>query len=167
MTVVTEVVKMTSFSNKKHTLTPWQQTNSQGSFLQLLRCFLLLFFFSCMSISNSYKLVRNPVHSGKSGIKPFARWVLNLTQSIDNKSKTCTGKNVDIGQTNTASYRIWLLRQLFCQVQLFPANYSCKFKDRLPSEKKTVLTRSTWGRSLQAFCPQASCVSCWWCLSKN
>ena len=25
----------------------------------------------------------------------------------------------------------------FCQVQLFPANYSSKFKDRLPSEKKT------------------------------
>ena len=36
MTVVTEVVKMTSFS--KNTLTPWQPTNSQGSFWQLLRC---------------------------------------------------------------------------------------------------------------------------------
>ena len=37
----------------------------------------------------------------------------------------------------TASYKIWLLRQLFCQVQLFPAIYSSKFKDRLSSEKKT------------------------------
>ena len=37
MTVVTEVGIMTSFS--KNTLTPWQPTNSQGSFSQLLRCF--------------------------------------------------------------------------------------------------------------------------------
>ena len=51
MTVKTEVVIMTSFS--KNTLTPWQPTNSQGSFLQLFQCFfkgslsffLLLFFF--------------------------------------------------------------------------------------------------------------------------
>ena len=68
---------------------------------------------------------------------------------------------------DTASYRIWLLRLFFCQLQLFVTNYSSKFKDRLPSEKKTVLTRSTLGRSLQTFCPQASCVSFWWCLSKN
>ena len=38
ITVVTEVVIMTSFS-KKNTLAPWQPTNSQGSFSQLLRCF--------------------------------------------------------------------------------------------------------------------------------
>ena len=38
----------------------------------------------------------------------------------------------------TASYRFWLLGPLFfCQVQLFPANYSSKSKDRLPSEEKT------------------------------
>ena len=36
MTVVTELVIMTSFS--KNTLTPWQLTNSQGSFSQHLRC---------------------------------------------------------------------------------------------------------------------------------
>ena len=39
MTVVTEVVIMTSFS--KNTLTPLQPTNSQGSFLQFLQCFSL------------------------------------------------------------------------------------------------------------------------------
>ena len=38
MTVVTEVVIMTSFS-KKNTLTPLQPTNSQGSFSQLLQYF--------------------------------------------------------------------------------------------------------------------------------
>ena len=39
ITVVTEVVIMTSFS--KNTLIPWQPTNSQCSFSQLLWCFLL------------------------------------------------------------------------------------------------------------------------------
>ena len=50
ITVVTEVVILTSFN--KNTLTPWQPTNSQGSFLQFLRCFcnvsltfLILIFF--------------------------------------------------------------------------------------------------------------------------
>ena len=38
MTVVTERIIMTSFS--KNTLTPWQPTNFQGSFSQLLQCFL-------------------------------------------------------------------------------------------------------------------------------
>ena len=38
MTVVTEVVIMTSFS--KNTLTPWQPNNSQGSFSQFLWCFV-------------------------------------------------------------------------------------------------------------------------------
>ena len=37
ITVVTEVVLMTPLT--KNTLTPWQPTNSQGSFSQLLRCF--------------------------------------------------------------------------------------------------------------------------------
>ena len=41
MTVVTKVVIMTSFS--KNTLTPWQPTNSQGSFSQFSWC--LVFFF--------------------------------------------------------------------------------------------------------------------------
>ena len=40
-------------------------------------------------------------------------------------------------KSGTDAYGIWLLRQFFCQVQLFPANYSSKFKDRVPSEKKT------------------------------
>ena len=34
-------------------------------------------------------------------------------------------------------------------------------KTNCPKKRKPVLTRSTWGRSLQTFCPQASCVSCW------
>ena len=40
MTVVTEVVIVTSFS--KNTLTLWQPTNSHGSFSQLLRCLATL-----------------------------------------------------------------------------------------------------------------------------
>ena len=39
MTVLTGVVIMTTFS--KNTLTPWQPSNSQGSFSQFLRCFSL------------------------------------------------------------------------------------------------------------------------------
>ena len=30
-----------------------------------------------------------------------------------------------------------------------------------PKKGKPVLTRSTYGHSLQAFCPQAACVSFW------
>ena len=36
-------------------------------------------------------------------------------------------------------------------------------KTECPQKRKPVLTRST----LQTFCPQASCLSFWWCLSKN
>ena len=58
---------------------------------------------------------------------------------IKNWTSQCLQKIASklVSSLPTASYRIWLLRQLFCQVQLFPANYSSKFKDRLSSEKKT------------------------------
>ena len=46
MAIVTEVVIMPSFI--KNTLTPWQPTNSQGSFLQFLRCF----YFMCLLYSS-------------------------------------------------------------------------------------------------------------------
>ena len=39
------------------------------------------------------------VQSTNSGIGPFASRVLNLTQSIHIKVKTCNGKSVDIYQT--------------------------------------------------------------------
>ena len=63
----------------------------------------------------------------------------NSTNAKKNRTIQCLQKIASklVSSLPTASYRIWLLRQLFCQVQLFPANYSSKFKDRLSSEKKT------------------------------
>ena len=52
----------------------------------------------------------------------------NICQESSNKRGYMTFRH-------TASYRIWLLRLLFCQLQLFPANYFSKYKDRLPSEE--------------------------------
>ena len=64
----------------------------------------------------------------------------------------------------TSSFRIWLLWCLFCQVQLFPVNHFSKTD--CPQKRKSIFNRSTWRRSLQTFCLQASCVSFWRCLSK-
>ena len=56
ITVVTEVVIMTSLS--KNTLTPWQPTNSQGSFSQLLRCFIYTYITRAETEGTNHGLFR-------------------------------------------------------------------------------------------------------------
>ena len=68
---------------------------------------------------------------------------------------------------NTASYRIWLLRQLIAKCNSFLQTIPPSLKTNCPQKRKPVLSRVIWGRSLQTFCPQASYVSCWWCMSKT
>ena len=70
MTVVTEVVIMTSFS--KNTLTPWQPTNSQGSFSQLLRCFSLQLFLMMMIFPPLTPLTQNKSHIREFGLVKFS-----------------------------------------------------------------------------------------------
>ena len=55
MTVVTEVVIMTYFS--KNTLTPWQLTNSQGSFMQLLQCFWNVLIITVFFFKNGFPII--------------------------------------------------------------------------------------------------------------
>ena len=49
----------------------------------------------------------------------------------------------------------------FAQCNSFLQIIPPSLKTNSPQKRKPVLTRSTLGRSLQTFCSQASCVSCW------